>query len=68
MAKEQSTHLEANTVMFTTEGSAKSWHGRPVKTTNERKGLLDGGDDWDVAEDLPEWDSHPRNIKERAKA
>ncbi|KAK3799076.1 hypothetical protein RRG08_051357 [Elysia crispata] len=46
------------------EGGAKSWHGRPVRTTNQIKCLLDGCDDWDVSADLPEWDSHPSIIKE----
>ena len=46
------------------EGGAKSWHGRPVRTTNHIKCLLDGCDDWDVSADLPEWDSHPSIIKE----
>ena len=46
------------------EGGAKSWHGRPVRTTNQIKCLLDGCDDWDVLADLPEWDSHPSIIKE----
>ncbi|KAK3804098.1 hypothetical protein RRG08_061411 [Elysia crispata] len=38
--------------------------GRPVRTTNQVKCLLDGCDDWDVSADLPEWDSHPSIIKE----
>ncbi|KAK3726923.1 hypothetical protein RRG08_063154 [Elysia crispata] len=46
------------------EGDAKSWHGRPVRTTNQIKCLLDGCDDWDVSADLPEWDSYPSKIKE----
>ena len=33
MAKGQSTHLEADAVIFTTEGGAKSWHRRAVKLT-----------------------------------
>ena len=41
-------------------GGAKSWHGRPVRTTNQRKCLLD----WDVSADLPKWDNHPSIIKE----
>ncbi|KAK3765300.1 hypothetical protein RRG08_013269 [Elysia crispata] len=51
-------------MIFTTEGGAKSRHGRPVKTTNQIKCLLDGCDEWDVSADLPEWDSHPSIIKE----
>ena len=64
MAIGQSTHEEADAVIFTTEGGAKSWHGRAVKSTNQRKCLLDGCDDWEVSADLPEWDSYPRIIKE----
>ena len=44
-------------MLFTTEGGAKSWHGR---TTNKIKCLLD----WDVSADLLEWDSNPSTIKE----
>ncbi|KAK3791415.1 hypothetical protein RRG08_046568 [Elysia crispata] len=40
---------------------AKSWHGRPVRTTNQIECLLDGCDDWDVS---AEWDSHNNIIKE----
>ena len=64
MVKGQSTHPEADAVIFTTEGSAKSWNGRAVKSTNQRKCLLGGCDDWEVSADLPEWDSHPRIIKD----
>ena len=51
-------------VIFTTEGGAKSWHGKAVKSANQRKCLLDGCDDWEVSAGLPEWDSHLRIIKE----
>ena len=51
-------------MIFTTEGGAKSWQGRPVRTTNQIKCLLDGCDDWDVSADLPKWHSHPSIIKE----
>ena len=64
MAKGQSTQPQADAVLFTTEGEAKSWHGTAVKSTNQRKCLLDGCDDWEVSADLPEWDSHPSIIKE----
>ena len=40
MAIGQSTHQEADAVIFTTEGDTKSWHGRAVKSTNQRKCLL----------------------------
>ena len=36
---------KTNTLIFTTEGGAKSWQGRPMRTTNRRKCLLDGCDD-----------------------
>ena len=55
---------KTNALIFTTEGGAKTWHGRPVRTTNQIKCLLDGCDDWDVSADLPQWDSHPSIIKE----
>ena len=64
MAKGQSTQPQADAVIFTTEGGAKSWHGTAVKSTNQRTCLLDGCDDWEVSADLPEWDSHPSIIKE----
>ena len=64
MAKGETTLPNTNALIFTTEEGAKSWHGRPVRTTNQIKCLLDGCDDWDVSADLPEWDSHPSIIKE----
>ena len=64
MAKGHSTQPQADAVMFTTDGGAKSWHGTAVKSTNQRKCLLDGCDDWEVSVDLPEWDSHPSITKE----
>ena len=63
-AKGETTLPNTKALIFTTEGGAKSWHGRPVRTTNQIKCLLDGCDDWDVSTDLPEWDSHPSIIKE----
>ncbi|KAK3708471.1 hypothetical protein RRG08_053053 [Elysia crispata] len=63
-AKEETTLPNTNALIFTTEGGAKLWHGRPVRTSNQIKCLLDGCDDWDVSADLPEWDSHPSIIKE----
>ncbi|KAK3788175.1 hypothetical protein RRG08_063042 [Elysia crispata] len=62
-AKGETTLPNTNALIFTTEGGAKSWHERPVRTTNQIKCLLDGCDDWDVSADLPEWDSHPSIIK-----
>ena len=62
MAQGQSTHPEANAVIFTTERGAKSWYGGAVKSSNQRTCLLDGCDDWEVSADLPERDSHPRII------
>ena len=47
-----------------TIGSRRSWHGRPVRATNQIKCLLNGCDDWNVSADLPEWDSHNSIIKE----
>ena len=63
-AKGETTLPNINPLIFTTEGGAKSWHVRPVRTTNQIKCLVDGCDDWDVSADLPEWDSHPSIIKE----
>ncbi|KAK3744418.1 hypothetical protein RRG08_000851 [Elysia crispata] len=63
-AKGETTLPNTNALIFTTEGGAKSWHGRPVRTTNQIKCLLGGCDDWEVSADLPEWDSHPSIIKE----
>ena len=65
IAKGQSTYQDADTVIFTTEGGAKSWHGRAVRSTHPRKCLLDGYGDWEVSADLPEWDGHPKIIKEK---
>ena len=48
MAKGETIHPETNAVMFTIKGDAKSWHGRAVKSTNQRKCLLDRCDDWEV--------------------
>ena len=59
----ETTLPNINALIFTIEGGAKSWRGRPVRT-NQIKCLLDGCDDWDVSADLPEWDSHPSIIKE----
>ena len=55
---------KTNALIFTTEGGAKSWHGRPVRITNQIQSLLDGCDDWNVSAELPGWDSHPSIIKE----
>ena len=63
-AKVENTLPNTNTLIFTTEGGARPWHGRPVRTTNQIKCLLDSFDDWEVSSDLPEWDSHPSIIKE----
>ena len=60
MAKGETVLPKTNALIFKTEGGAKSWHGRPVRATNQRKCLLDSCDDWDVSE----WDSHPSIIKE----
>ena len=64
MAKGQSFHPEADAVIFTAEGGAKSWHGMAVNSINQRKCQLDGCDDWEVSADLSEWGSHPSIIKE----
>ena len=53
-AKEETTPPpKTNALIFTTEGGTKSWHVRLVMTTNQRKCLLDGCDDWDVSADPP---------------
>ena len=58
-AKEETTPPpKTNVLIFTTEGGTKSWHVRLVMTTNQRKCLLDGCDDWDVSADPPQWHSH----------
>ncbi|KAK3742343.1 hypothetical protein RRG08_051576 [Elysia crispata] len=62
-AKGETIFPNTNALIFTTEGGAKSWHGRPIRTTNQIKCLPDGCDDCDVSADLPEWDSHPSIIK-----
>ena len=51
-------------MIFTTERGFTSWHRKAVKTTAQRRCLLDGCDDWEVPADLTEWDSHPSIIKE----
>ncbi|KAK3733166.1 hypothetical protein RRG08_046087 [Elysia crispata] len=63
-AKGETTLPKTNALIFTTEGGAKSRHGRPVRTPNQIKCLLDGCDDWHVSADLPELESHPSKIKE----
>ena len=64
LANGQSTHPKADAVIFTTEGGAKSWLDRAIKSTNQRTCLLDKCDDWEVSADLLEWDGHPSKIKE----
>ena len=55
---------EANAVLLTTQGGAKSWHGRSFKKTHQRTSLFDGCYDGWVSGDLPEWDSQSNIIKE----
>ncbi|GFR81294.1 reverse transcriptase [Elysia marginata] len=62
-AKGQSNPPSANFTIFTTEGGARKWCGRSNTASNQRKGLLDGCDDWEVSADLPEWDKHPEVIR-----
>ena len=64
-AKGKTTLPKTNTLIFTMEEGAKLLHGRPVRTTNRRKCLLDSCNDWDVSAHLPEWDSQPSIIKEK---
>ncbi|KAK3780785.1 hypothetical protein RRG08_059430 [Elysia crispata] len=42
MAKGQTILPKTNALIFITEGGAKAWLGRSVKTTNHRKCRLDG--------------------------
>ena len=44
-AKGETTLPNTKALIFTTKGGAKSWHGRPVRTTDQIKCLLDGCDD-----------------------
>ncbi|GFR82829.1 reverse transcriptase [Elysia marginata] len=61
-AKGQSNPPSPN-LLYTTEGGARKWCGRSNTASNQRKGLLDGCDDWEVSADLPEWDKHPEVIR-----
>ncbi|GFS21990.1 polyprotein [Elysia marginata] len=49
--------------IFTTEGEAKKWCGRSNTASIQRKGLLDGCDDWEISADLPEWYKQPDVIR-----
>ena len=60
-AKGETTRHKTNALIFTTEGGAKLWHGRSVRTANQRKCRC--CDDWDVSADLSKQDSHPSIIK-----
>ena len=60
-AKGETTLSRINALIFTTEGGAKSWHGRLVRTKNQNC------DNWDIPADLPEWDSHPSIYNQRNK-
>ncbi|GFR81316.1 polyprotein [Elysia marginata] len=62
-AKGQSNPPSPNFTIFTTEGGAKKWCGRSNTSSTQRKGLLDGYDDWEVSADFPKWDKHPDVIK-----
>ncbi|GFR97958.1 reverse transcriptase [Elysia marginata] len=50
-------------IIFTTEGGDRKWCGRSNTASIQRKGLLDGCDDWEVSADLPEWDKHLEVIR-----
>ncbi|GFS09244.1 reverse transcriptase [Elysia marginata] len=62
-AKGQSNPPSPNFTIFTTEGGARKWCGRSNTASNQKKGLLDGCNDWEVSADLPEWDKHPEVIR-----
>ncbi|GFS06192.1 reverse transcriptase [Elysia marginata] len=62
-AKGQSNPPSPSFTIFTTEGGAREWCGRSNTASTQRKGLLDGCDDWGVSADLPEWDKHPEVIR-----
>ena len=62
-AKGQFNPPSPSFTIFTTEGGAKTWCGRSNTASTQRKGLLDGCDDWEVSADLPEWDKHPDVIR-----
>ncbi|KAK3735731.1 hypothetical protein RRG08_024527 [Elysia crispata] len=53
-AKGETILPKTDVLIFTTEGGAKSWHGRPVRITNQIKCPQDGCDDWDLSADLPD--------------
>ncbi|GFR93614.1 hypothetical protein ElyMa_000897400 [Elysia marginata] len=46
--KGQTNPLSASFTIFTTEGSAKKWHETFTTTSTQRRGLLNGCDDWVV--------------------
>ncbi|GFN73591.1 polyprotein [Plakobranchus ocellatus] len=48
------------------KGGVKKWHGGLIPINTQRKGLLDGCDDWVISADLPEWERHPDVIRKTA--